>query len=199
MHHRVDRGVGGHRLPLARQVDPGRDADAGCGQLLARVPEGEERRQREAPTCGVAGDNDGGGWDALAPEPAIGRHGIVDGGRAAVLRRQPVVDAQGAGSARPGDPRHEFSVRGDGADDVAAAMQVEDTDARVGAVDRGPLRRDSARVHRLQTDVVGDRPSERLHARALLLERRILRARSVLHHLEDALQFRAGHCYHLHK
>ena len=132
------------------EVGPGGDADAAVGQGNAALAGGEQGGEGEAAAGGVAADEEGVGRGWAVGAVGLGEleagDGVVDGGGEGVFGGEAVVEVEHGGLGGAGDFFAEAAVGGAGADDVAAAVDVDDAAGGVGLGDGDPFGGDAVGV-----------------------------------------------------
>ena len=119
-------GVQGHRRARAGQVEPAVDDREPCRLGLAALTQAHRQRERQTTACRVAGDHDRLRVDPRGEQLSVGGEGVIEPGRVLVLRAEAVFEQVDGGVPRQRDLRRHATVGSAGADDVGAAVQVED-------------------------------------------------------------------------
>ena len=158
----VPGGVGAEVQPRADQADR-------RGQRLARVAQGQRGRQGEPAARGVAGQRDALRRHAVFDERRVDREHVLQRGGMTILGRAAVVGDDRDGAGAHGDASGQGAVRARGAEDVAAAVQVEHHGVARHARGRQPIGRHAADRRARHDRVRRDRGQARdqLDARAL--------------------------------
>jgi hypothetical protein len=97
------------------------------------------------------------GLQAAVEQETIGGERIRERRRIGVFGRQTIAEGEAAGTGRPPRLGDHVAMAGDGAGDIAAAMEEEDDAGGVGGGCRGPFGGDAVRRDRLDRDIRGGR------------------------------------------
>jgi hypothetical protein len=114
-------------------------APAGSGSRASRIAQREKRREREAAASGIARNHNFSRRRARFPQRAIRGERIVERGRKAMLRREPVIQREQTRPRARGQPDRDRAMRTRRAKVIAAAVQIKNRDARGCSRRRDPL------------------------------------------------------------
>jgi hypothetical protein len=137
-------GVAVHRFARVLQVDPGAEAHTGRGKVVAPIAQRDDRGHGQPAPGRITGKHRTARRDALAQEPAIRRHGVLERCRMRILGRPPIVNCQRLRLRSPREARHHLPIIPERADNVAAAGEVEDGPPGCRARRDHPFGRDTA-------------------------------------------------------
>ena len=124
-------GVAEHDVPVSveqvveAQVHPGRNQDGAAGQGDLFRFQGLQGGQGKTAASGIAGDGQGSRVHALCQQGLIHSHGILDGGGAGMLRRQPVVRYDHAGIGEFCQVRGNRAVAFRAASHITTTVQIK--------------------------------------------------------------------------
>ena len=195
--HRVGRGPACVCRTRARQVRPRADGDRRGRHDDVLVARGQQGRQHEAAAGRVAPDRRPFGSEPLLVQPGERGYAVVHRGGKRVFRGEAVIGEQDRGLGRTGNFTGQRTVGLDRADDVAAAVQVQEGAAGPAVRGADPFRGAAGHAERFGLDVRRGREGELLHALAHGFDRRLDLGRG-LFLAQDALEFLDAHVGHTH-
>jgi hypothetical protein len=111
--------------PRQSEVGKRRNGKDRRRQRVACVAQREHQRQSQAAAGRLPRDEDRAGGNAACQQRTIGHHGVVDGGRVRMLRRETVVDGVADALDSRGQPAGILQRAFCRADHVAAAMEMQ--------------------------------------------------------------------------